>query len=417
VKPETIRAIDVFAGRILCWLLTIHRRLLDFARRGRGPEGPVRSILFLKLVEQGATVLAAGAIERAVSRVGRENVYFCVFAENREILDILDLIPRENVFTLRNKQFHLFLLDVMRMVRRVRKLPIDATVDMEFFARATAILAYLTRAPRRVGLHRFTSEAPYRGDLLTHRVAWNPYLHTAQAYVSLVVALGHRPDEVPLLKVPVAELTSDVPRVEPPSADRARVRAIIEEAAGGPVGWPLVLLNPNASDMLPLRRWPAERFVELGKRFLNGHPEATIAITGAPSEQAAAEGVAAAIGSPRVVSLAGKTTLADLVVLYSLADVLVTNDSGPGHFASLTDIDSIVLFGPETPQLFGALGPRAHIVYAGLACSPCVSALNHRFSPCTNNLCMQAITVEHVLALLNGCLEARAANRAVVGAV
>src|SRR5437867_3191086 len=110
VKPQTIRAIDAIAGRVLCWLLTLHRRLIDFSRRGRRPDGPLESILFLKLVEQGATVLAAGAIERAVSRVGRDNVYFCVFAENREILDILDLIPRENVFALRNRTFHLFLV-------------------------------------------------------------------------------------------------------------------------------------------------------------------------------------------------------------------------------------------------------------------------------------------------------------------
>jgi ADP-heptose:LPS heptosyltransferase len=31
-------------------------------------------------------------------------------------------------------------------------------------------------------------------------------------------------------------------------------------------------------------------------------------------------------------------TLRDLLVLYTLADVLVTNDSGPGHFSSLTPI-------------------------------------------------------------------------------
>jgi hypothetical protein len=85
-----------------------------------------------------------------------------------------------------------------------------------------------------------------------------------------------------------------------------------------------------------------------------------------------------------------------LLVLFCVADVLVTNDSGPGHFAALTSINTVVLFGPETPALFGPVGENQHALYAGLACSPCVSALNHRFSMCKNNVCMQAITVEQV---------------------
>ena len=105
-----------------------------------------------------------------------------------------------------------------------------------------------------------------------------------------------------------------------------------------------------------------------------------------------------------VINLAGKTTLKELLMLYSLADVLITNDSGPAHFASLTDIRSIVLYGPETPKLFGALGKNSHALYAKLACSPCVNAFNHRFSPCTNNLCLQAISPDEVLTQVKMCL-------------
>ena len=105
-----------------------------------------------------------------------------------------------------------------------------------------------------------------------------------------------------------------------------------------------------------------------------------------------------------MTTLAGKTSLRELLVLYTLADVLVTNDSGPAHFASLTNIESVVLFGPETPKLFGAIGPGFHAVYAKLACSPCVNAFNHRFSPCTDNLCMQSITPEEVYGRVKECL-------------
>ena len=92
----------------------------------------------------------------------------------------------------------------------------------------------------------------------------------------------------------------------------------------------------------------------------------------------------------------GKTTLRQLLVLYTLAKVLVTNDRGPAHFATLTPIRVVALFGPETPALFAARTPRNEVLWAGIVCSPCVNAYNNRQSPCRNNVCMQAITVEQV---------------------
>src|SRR5262249_21184770 len=107
----------------------------------------------------------------------------------------------------------------------------------------------------------------------------------------------------------------------------------------------LILLNANASDLMPLRRWPSERYVELAGRLLDRYPEVAIAFTGARAEATAVEALVQQVASPRCVSMAGKTTLRELLALYCLADVLVTNDSGPAHFASLTPIDVVVLFG------------------------------------------------------------------------
>ena len=45
-------------------------------------------------------------------------------------------------------------------------------------------------------------------------------------------------------------------------------------------------------------------------------------------------------------------------------------------------------------------------IYAGLACSPCVSAHNHRKTACTDNVCMQAINVDEVFAAVDDVLSA-----------
>lgn len=408
MKPSTMTAIDRGLGKPLCALLTGVRKLGWLIRGGRYGDTPLEKILFIKMAEQGATVLAYRALCRAVELVGRENVYFWVFEENREILDLLNVIPHDNVLTVRSKDFLVFVIDILRTLVKIRRLSIDATVDMEFLARAPAILAFLTGARRRAGLHRFTVEGPYRGDLLTHRVQHNPYLHTASAYYALVDALQADPKELPLLKQSLPRVDGTPPQFRPGAEECERVQALLDRLAARQVEAPIVLLNPNASDLLPLRKWPTERFVELGKRILASHPDATLVVTGAPLEEGAAAEVARAIGSSRAISVAGKTTLRDLMVLYTIADVLVTNDSGPGHFASMTGIDTVVLFGPETPALYGPLGPNSHTLWTGLACSPCINPFNHRISPCSNNICMQSISVAQVFSHVLELLEKRA---------
>jgi len=404
MKPDTMRKIDVWAGKPCCGALTLLRKIGRCLREGEDCQGPPKKILFIKLVEQGSTVLAYRALSKAVDMVGRENVFFWVFEENREILDLLNVIPPENALVIRSRGFGIFLFDVMRSLFKIRHMDMDATIDMEFFARASAILAFLTGADNRVGLHRFTSEGPYRGDLLTHRIQYNPYVHVAEQYCLMVESLLAPPDEIPMVKCQPPKTEFAPPCFKPSKAEVEHVQGVLDGVAGRRVESPIVILNQNASDMLPLRRWPAERFVELAKEVLSLRPDANIVMTGAPSEEFAVAKTARAIGSAQVVNVAGRTSLRELLTLFSIADILVTNDSGPGHFSSMTDIHTVALFGPETPALYGPLGKNTHIVWSGLACSPCVNVFNHRFSPCRNNVCMTSISVAQVFEVVKALL-------------
>ena len=392
-----LQKIDRLLGVPACWLFT---KLRALAGRQAPPAGPPAGrLLFVKLAEQGSTVLAHGAIKRAVAMVGRENVYFVVFQENRFILDLLDLLPRENVFTIQAASLGSLVTSTWTVLRRIRRLRFDAAVDLEFFARSSAAFTFLTAARRRVGFHTFFREGPYRGDLMTHRLLYNPYLHTSQIFAQMVESLRHDPAQLPTFGALPPALDGEETVFQPRPEEIAATREIVRSEVGPyGAGAPLILLNANASDLLPLRRWAPENYVQLARRLLEALPEACVLMTGAPAEAAAAERLVAQIGSDRCFSVAGKTTLRQLLVLYTLAEVLVTNDSGPAHFASLTPIRVVTLFGPETPRLFGALTPRNVAIWRGIACSPCVNAYNNRQSPCRNNLCMQQITVEEVFA-------------------
>src|SRR6266567_8760486 len=391
----TLQRIDRWVGAPLCAILTLLRRIFECV--GRPGPHQVRRILFVKFAEQGSTVLAYPAILRAIEMVGRENVYFVVFEDNRFILDAMEIIPEGNVITIATNSVFGLATGALRAVQQVRKIGIDAVVDMEFLTRFSAILTFMTGAKSRVGFHTFFGDGPYRGDLVTHRLLYNPHLHTSQMFEAMVEALTHDPAMLPTFDF-TPSASQPLPKFRPSLSEVAEIDALLRRENPRIGSAPLILLNPNASDLLPLRRWPPLRYVQLARRLLERYPEPFVVFTGAPAEAASNNQLADEVGSDRVIRLAGKTTLRQLLALYARSEILVTNDSGPAHFASLTPIRVVTLFGPETPALFAVRSPNATALWAGIACSPCVNAYNNRQSVCRNNLCMQAITVDDVFS-------------------
>jgi ADP-heptose:LPS heptosyltransferase len=393
MKVDRMRRIDRQAGIPLCAAATVLSRLRD-RFRPRSAR-PVRRILFVELSEMGTTVLAEPAMRKAREQLSAE-LFFVIFTRNVDSLDLLGTFPDENVFAISDASIFGLARDALAFLWWARKKRIDTVVDLELFSRFTALLSGLCGADRRIGFYRFHGEGLYRGEMLTHRVAYNPHIHIAKNFIALVDALLAQAPTVPYSKTLIGD---DQIRVEilPASAPaRAQILARIRALTPfDPDKHRLVLINPNSSELLPHRRWMPDRFAQLIGRILAAYDDVVVLITGAPEEREEAERLAAA--NPRSVSFAGHSSLADLPALYAHAALMVTNDSGPAHFAAAAGLPTIVLFGPETPKLYQPLG-RSRAIYAGLACSPCVSAHNHRKTACTDNVCMKAIQVDEVYA-------------------
>ena len=399
-----MRKIDLWFGVPLCWLMSLWARLAG--RRGRDREGPPRRVLFIELAEIGGLVVAYPALARARALFPQAELYFLTFQAGQGILDLLGVVDRTHQIIIRPDGLPTFLADTWRAIRTMRRLGIDATVNLETFARFSTLLAYLSGAGRRAGFHRFHDEGRYLGELVTHKVVYNPHVHAALTFVSLAQALAEPASDQPRAKVSLQGVSLDLPRLEAGGPARAAMAAKLrEQFPDYAKGQRLVLVNPNASDLVPVRRWPLESFLELIQGLLED-PELLVAFTGTRGERPQAEELRQRLGSPRVLDMAGQTTLPELIDLYNLADLLITNDSGPAHFASLAGLPTLVMFGPETPDIYGPLGPQVRVVYRGLACSPCVSAYNQKLSPCRDNLCMRGITptgmLERARAILAG---------------
>ena len=398
-RPGRVARIDAWLGKPLCALLTLWDRALGAVRRA--PGGPPRRRLFIKLNEMGSTVLACPAFAEAERALGRQNLFILVFAQNRAILEVLPYFDPEHVFAVEGHTLLGFALSLLRALFQIRRQGIDTAIDMEGLSCASALIAYLSGAMHRVGLYNFSSYGPYRGRLFTRELNYTFQHHISRQFVALVRA-ACQPPTAELFKESNAPSCS-MPRFVPQPGELAALKNTLRSQLQREVSR-IAILNPNCSDLLPLRRWPLENFAELGKRLANEDPGLALVITGSPAERAQADALALAIGSGVAVSLAGRTSLRELLTLYCASDVLISNDSGPVHFAALTPIRVVALFGPETPALYGPLGERAVSLSLELACSPCVNLLNHRISPCTDNQCMKRLSVEQVLGATRSLL-------------
>jgi len=401
ISVNTMRAIDHWVGVPLCAVASPLVALLDGVKNifSRGTDAP-RKLLFIELSEMGSAILVDPAMRNAQAR-GAE-LFFLIFKSNRASLTLLNTVKPENIFTIDSSSLGGLIKDTIAFLLVAHKHRIDTVIDLELFSRFTALLTGLCGARRRVGYHIFHGEGLWRGFMLTRKVHYNPHIHITKNFLSLIHAAFAKEIEVPFSKIQIAdsEIRLEQAVINPLALSQVRER-IEKRAADAGIQFKqgqqrLILVNPNASDLLPQRRWAQQRFSELIQGLNQRYPNDLILITGSPAEFDYVEKVRTVANIKNALNFAGQVTFAELPPLYTLSDVMVTNDSGPGHFSAVTPLRTVVLFGPETPALYGSIG-KSIAITANLACSPCVSAANHRKTPCQDNVCMQAITVSQVL--------------------
>jgi ADP-heptose:LPS heptosyltransferase len=307
-------------------------------------------------------------------------------------------MPTGNIISVDYGSPYRLLVSGLRAIRRLLSEHIDTTIDMDFFSRLTALIAFLVCRGNRVGFHRYNDEGLYRGDLLTHRVIYSPHVHTSVAFMALVKSLFENAGDEPHYRGAIDPASLIVPRYTPAQRDIRTVRAKL--AAAGlrqDSGVAIILINPNSSDIFPLRKWPLDSFAQICQRLLIEMPQCWLVITGVASERRDAQFIRERLQSPRCIDFTGQTSFRELLALYEISSLMITNDSGPAHFAALLSLPTVILFGPETPRLYSPMGRQHRSMYADFACSPCVSVYNGKKSPCTDNRCLQAISPDTVL--------------------
>src|SRR5512144_1435319 len=186
--------------------------------------------------------------------------------------------------------------------------------------------------------------------------------------------------------------SAGAPVLLPDATNRAQAIAALDLGGDAPVA----ILCPGA-EYGPAKRWPAEHFAALAKRFLaEGF---RVWLIGSPNDRPAAAAVVAAMGPHAgVVNLAGHTDLGTAIDLLSLARVVVSNDSGLMHAAAAVGAPLVALFGSSSAAYTPPLSPHARIAKTDIACSPCFK----RECPLGHFRCMRELRPDAVYDLARG---------------
>jgi ADP-heptose:LPS heptosyltransferase len=401
MKLQTQRWIDRWVGQLLCSAVSLWARLLGTRTPKIDRQRAPRHILVILLSEMGSIVLAGPMFKALRERYPGVTLHVLQLKKNQEVARMLRLTEDAHFHGIDDSSPLSLARDIWRVSLAMRRLPLDAVIDCELFSRVSSLLAYLTGAPRRAGFTPHTQEGLYRGSYINCAIPYNPYQHISKQFLSLVDALES--DGAPRHKAaPIRELPAQTGLSVPFTAEELQsYRNQVLRDHPVLVDRRIVLMYPGGG-ILPERAWPAEHYARVARGLCEqGH---AVGFIGLKEDLALAQDIKQQVGSELCIALTGYTrSLRELLMLFHASDLLLTNDGGPGHFASLTPIRTLMFFGPETGKLYGPLpgpfGPKATIYESGIACSPCLSAYNHRLTFCDgDNQCLKRIAPDPVLA-------------------
>jgi heptosyltransferase-2 len=301
----------------------------------------------------GDSVMAVPAV-RAI-KAGRPDAHITIAAPER-IAPVWKLIPEVD--------------DVLPIPERsafgtARALKRKASFDVAILfpnSLRSALETWLANIPRRVGF-RGHHRSWLLNQIVSERDKPGPIEHQAARYLRIAQAMG-------------APVQSGVAL---PNERRTHIANAL----------PKIGLCPGA-EYGPAKRWLPERFAETAAAISAQVPAQWI-LFGTKKGEEVGRTIATALGE-KCVNRIGKTTLEELIAELRECRVLLTNDTGTMHLATLLGVPTVAVFGSTEPRLTGPLGESDVVLRHQVECSPCF------LRECPIDFrCMKAVTTEEAV--------------------
>lgn len=371
----------VFFDRLFCVpvavALNFIARVFGKALSRNHSDSPdtVKTIIVAKFAGLGSIVQSTPLLEALHQRFPAAKIIFFTSNKNADLVGRLEHV--DGIVGIDERNFLTVFFSTLVALSKIARLRADLYFDLEIYSAFASCMAILALTRNRYGFYRGSSI--HKIGIYTHLVYFNTRVAIREIYLQLGFSAGClRTDGAKLGSLAIREQDSrEYESLEIPDA-------------------PLVVLNPNASDLMVERRWPMQSFCELARELKKSAN--VVAIGSAPER-----GYVSKLENAGVVNLAGRLSMGALLVLLKKCDLLVTNDTGPMHFAWALGTPTVGLFGPVNPGHYGMQAPNIRILYKPIYCSPCVHEVDE--PPCGgNNVCMQRIGVGEVLDASLGLL-------------
>jgi ADP-heptose:LPS heptosyltransferase len=342
----------------------------------------VNRIIVAKLIGMGSILQATPLLNALKREYPHAIVTFVTMRSNRELVDRLSCV--DEVLVLDDRSLFKMAVTTLQTIAALIRRRADLYFDLEVYSAFASLLALWAVTRIRVGFYRHS--VAFKNGIYTHLVFFNTRMPVRQLYLQLGRVVGVPGDQ--------PELTGPI-RIE--DADRSGVLHTLSQSSGWRRHDAYIVVNPNASDLLLERRWPAEYFIDaLRQLVFLGHQ---VALIGNNAELPYAQSLFDRLPPEvqlRVCNTAGRLALGELLALLEGAACVLTNDTGPMHMAIALRRPTVCLFGPAHPEHYGQDLDYVDIFYSQVFCSPCLYEADK--PPCHgNNICMQRIRPEPVV--------------------
>ncbi|MEW6469562.1 MAG: glycosyltransferase family 9 protein [Bacteroidota bacterium] len=365
---------DRLAGGIMIFFLSL------FA--GKRAAMPVKAakILLCKFYGMGSIIQITPLLASLKKTYPGAELVFVTSARNTALVGSIPLIDR-GIF-LKEGGFPRIIALLPGLLRQVRREKADVFIDLEVYSNTSAILCRLSRAGFKTGLYKKAQRTRLYDNSVyfdTERPIVDSYLQFSDPAHSrqLFLIKGHEDPDGIRSKLRL-----------PPGTDK------------------LIVVNVNASDLRIERRWPPAQFARLVSLLALRHADHFFVFTGSSAERGYTQSVIRLLdpeAGKKAINSAGQLSFAELVTLFHMSTLIITNDTGPMHLAAAMNKNTVALFGPCAPAQYLAL-PHITVIYKKVSCSPCVHT--SLISPCRgDNTCMKQISPEEVLKACERLLE------------
>jgi lipopolysaccharide heptosyltransferase I len=292
---------------------------------------------------------------------------------NNPLIDQVYVIPKQKWKRQGTSISHI--KEFSDIISSIRKEHYDIAIDVQGLFKS-GLITYLSGAKRRIG-HAGTREFAdiFLNEKLKAHDIFDPEKMIIERYL----------EPAKYLEAPVDEIKFPLPIID----DKINnyIDCLLTDINKSK---PLIVFSP--ATIWATKHWLEEYWTELFEKLA---PDNNIVFSGSNNDIPLINRITSNTKQTNYLSLAGKTSLLDLISLFNRTNILVAPDTGPAHIANATDIPVIIsIFGPTSNKRTAPYGPK-HVAFSThLPCQPCFSRkCKNKNNPME---CMKKITPEAV---------------------